>query len=179
MIRFVGRAATTAAVAIAMALVTQGTANAAPSKAHLDLEGSGTIAPGLTLTGAMQSLTLEGTGTGYAIAGLGVADGLFYCSFSGNSSVPETQLTGQGNLSGSCNGATIGTAIITCSVAYVRTGAHFTLTLACEITASGPPGANSGTATGAGTCDFAPTSAPGAPVTNWDNECVFDLSGTA
>ncbi len=113
--------------------------------------GTGTISPGLPLTGcANQHVTFSSTATVNA----GDHTGTYNFSFDGNSSICETLENGEGsgNLSGDVTGA----------VSYSRTGGH--VSVSGSVTLSGDTENII-----AAECAFHPV--PGNPITNYALNC--------
>ncbi|MBV9369935.1 MAG: hypothetical protein JO074_08900 [Frankiales bacterium] len=120
------------------------------------LIGSGTMTPGLTPTGMVQSLTFSGIG----VAITDSYAGPFNCTWSANDTIGTLQ-QGSGSFAGWCLAADQ-EAI---SGIYSRTGT--------EVTLSGLMRGNpiSGTLTGA--CTFVPTPSSGLTVTAYQQQCLF------
>ena len=66
--------------------------------------GNGVITPGLTTVPTNQSVTFGGTLVGGFTVNGQVSVGATNCSFSGGSTIAETEANGQGTVSGSCSG---------------------------------------------------------------------------
>lgn len=164
--RILRRLSVLIAIIAAMAMVNSSSAYAAGAAATGVL-GGGNIGPGLTLTPTFQGGSFSGTATGGGLNSQpSVFAGQLNCNFGFSSSIAETVAHGAGNASGSCSGTDLlGTSgSVSCALTYARAGAIVVVAgLSCTATLNGQ------TSTGplAGGFLFAPTSAPGAPVTSY------------
>ena len=155
------------AIATAVVMVNGSSAYSVPGAAASAVIGGGGIGPGLTATPTPQSGNFSGTATGAgANAAPGVFAGQLNCNFNFSSIIDETVAHGAGNASGNCagTGVTGSNAQVNCDLVYVRVGpVVVTAGVSCTATLDG----NTSTGPLAGGFLFAPTSAPGAPVTSY------------
>ena len=126
------------------------------------VNGSGTISPGLTVTGITYFLSFSGT----VVGDFNGVPGTCNVSFSGSGSGSLALSSGSGT--GSCHGADIlATPIaIWCDIDF---------TIAGSVTATGLCGGSTA-GTFAGTFVFQSTSAPGAPVTSFTASGPFSIA---
>ena len=134
-----------------------------------NVNGGGTISPGLTATPSFQTGTFSGTFIGMIEAQRHVATGVFSCSFAWGSTLAETSLQGQGTANGSCSGGTVGTGTKSCSLNYLRVGSKVITTGQCSNTVSDATGSGSQSGIETGQYTFIPTSGNGvtAPITSF------------
>ena len=157
-----GRLAVVGAVA-GIALMVGTVPAAAQAAGSGAFDGTGTITPGLGVTGTAVTFSLTGTLTGAAVVNGNPVVINDTCTFSGggaNDSVAE----GMGTVTGSCAGSL---AITLSSGNYVRVGTDVT------VTGSGSAGGVSGTV--AAKCVFRTTQAP--PVTSFNVDCEASAAG--
>lgn len=139
---------------------------AMPAAAHEGgggIQGSGTIAPGLSEVPRNQSVTF--TGSGVAVSDGPHAAGTFTCTFTGGSTSPETLAGGSGTATGSCSGNDVVTNAslgANCTVRYVRVAGEVHITGTCAGDVDGNVSAE---------CSF--EADPGLPVTSYSLQCVF------
>lgn len=141
--RLLARLTVVVAVVTALAQVSATTAYAQAAGAGV-VQGAGTISPGLSLTPTNQTVSFSGTVAG-AFAGVpGVGDvGNLNCTFSGASTIQETDLQGQGTVSGTCDGTGIATGktiTVTCNVmVYIRILATVIVQARCTLVIKNVP----------------------------------------
>jgi hypothetical protein len=127
--RLLGKLTVAFAIVASVAMISQSSAHAANAGV---LVGGGTISPGLTLTPTNQSFSFTTTAA-VGVSNKPVGAGAFSCSFTGNSSGPETDLQGAGTGTGSCSG----TVNVSCTISYTRVVVLVVVTGSCS-TPGGP-----------------------------------------
>jgi hypothetical protein len=146
---------------LATAFTGVGSAAQASTPATAVVAGTGTILPGLPLTGCEprpEHVTFDGTAV---VAGAPGDAGAYSLHFDGNSNICESLSDGKG--SGTLSGG------ITGSVNYTRTGNAVTITANGAVTVNG----NSHVLVAAG-CVFVPV--PGNPITTYALACTATVS---
>jgi len=119
---------TVAALAVALALTGAVAAPSAHAATRADVlfNGTGALAPGLSMTPAFQFINFSGSGNGTFFDTNGTATaGSCNPVFNGASTIAETLAYGEGHGEGGCAGTAVTGAPIrlSCHVVYIRTGA--------------------------------------------------------
>jgi hypothetical protein len=103
--KLLGRLGVVLAIATSLSMVATNGAYATSGGEGV-VTGNGVISPGLTTVPTNQSVTFGGTLAGAFTVGVNATAGVVNCSFSGSSTIAETEANGQGTVSGSCSGGT-------------------------------------------------------------------------